>query len=89
MKTMKEAVRQMIADKEDEKILKKLKGGERKRARDFFDSVKALDEEKYNALPELVLIHACQSSYVWSEIYLYLKALDTMDAMRATGAKAA
>jgi hypothetical protein len=89
MKTMKEAVRQMIADKEDEKILKKLKGGERKRARDFFDSVKALDEEKYNALPELVLIHACQSSYVWSEIYLYLKALDELGTMKATGAKAA
>lgn len=69
---IKNALKEMLKDKEFERIIKRARGRDKESAKDFYDAIKDLSEEEIDKIPAIVFINACKSWNVWQDIYCYI-----------------
>lgn len=70
---IKSALKQMLQDKEFEKIIKHSRGRDKQNAKLFYESIKDFEDEDFEKVPEIIFITACKSYNVWQDLYFYIK----------------
>jgi hypothetical protein len=76
MKTFKEALKIMVKDGEFEKMINFSKGKEKSKIKEFYNAIKDFDDEVFDKMPEIVLIKACKSYFIWQDAYCYMRMDD-------------
>lgn len=73
MKTFKEAIKTMLKDGEFEKMINYSKGKEKSKIKEFYNAIKDFNDKDFDKVPELVLIQACKSYFIWQNAYCYMR----------------